>query len=144
MIPKLTLQDSVKPVYRLFLKALTQAGFRGDIESSYASRLAVATDNSVYQWIPQAVVFPLNTTDVALLTRLSQESQYSSICFSPRGGGTGTNGQSLSDGLIVDLSRHMTGLLELNVDGGMGSGGGWPGKGQTQCGSQIARALLLS
>jgi FAD/FMN-containing dehydrogenase/Fe-S oxidoreductase len=116
MIPKLTLQDSVKPVYRLFLNALAQADFRGDIESSYASRLAVATDNSVYQWIPQAVAFPLNTADVALLTRLSQEPQYSSICFSPRGGGTGTNGQSLSDGLIVDLSRHMTGLLELNVD----------------------------
>ena len=95
---------------------MARAGFTGDIESSYASRLAVATDNSVYQWIPQAVVFPRSTADVALLARLSQAPQYSSICFSARGGGTGTNGQSLSAGLIVDLSRHMTGILELNLE----------------------------
>jgi FAD/FMN-containing dehydrogenase/Fe-S oxidoreductase len=115
MIPKLTLQDSVKPAYRSFIEALAQASFSGDIEGSYASRLAVATDNSVYQWIPQAVVFPRSTEDVARLARLAQESQYRSLSFSARGGGTGTNGQSLSDGLIVDMSRHMTGILELNV-----------------------------
>jgi len=116
MIPKLTLQDSVKPIYHSFIEALARVGFSGDIESSYASRLAVATDNSVYQWIPQAVVFPRSTEDVALLTRLSQDPQYLSVSFSARGGGTGTNGQSLNDGLIVDLSRYMTGILELNVE----------------------------
>ncbi len=116
MIPELTLEDSLKPLYRLFLEALSRAGFEGDIESSYASRLAVATDNSVYQWVPQAVVFPRNTADVMLLMELAGDSQYSTLRFSPRGGGTGTNGQSLSDGLIVDLSRHMTTILELNVE----------------------------
>ena len=110
------MQDSVKPAYRSFIEALAQASFSGDIEGSYASRLAVATDNSVYQWIPQAVVFPRSTEDVARLARLAQESQYRSLSFSARGGGTGTNGQSLSDGLIVDMSRHMTGILELNVE----------------------------
>ena len=116
MIPKLTQQDSVKPEYLAFINALAKAGFAGDIESSYGSRLAVATDNSVYQWLPQAVVFPRHTADISLLTRLSSQEEFLGIRFSPRGGGTGTNGQALSDGMIVDLSRYMTRVLEVNVE----------------------------
>ena len=36
--------------------------------------------------------------------------------FAPRGGGTGTNGQSLTDGLVVDVSRHMNRILEINTE----------------------------
>ncbi len=36
--------------------------------------------------------------------------------IAPRGGGTGTNGQSLTDGLVVDLSRHMNAIIEINVE----------------------------
>ena len=115
MIPKLTLQDGISAQYHAFLQALIDAGFAGDVESSYSSRLAVATDNSVYQWLPQAVVFPRSSADVVLLTRLANQSSYRGITFSARGGGTGTNGQSLNDGIIVDLSRHMHGILEFNA-----------------------------
>ncbi len=116
MIPKLTQQDSVKPEYLAFINALAKAGFAGDIESTYGSRLAVATDNSVYQWLPQAVIFPQHTADIALMTTLASQEEFLGIRFSPRGGGTGTNGQSLSDGIIVDLSRHMTRVLEINAE----------------------------
>ncbi len=116
MIPKLTLQDGITPHYHAFLQAVIDAGFAGDVESSYSSRLAVATDNSVYQWLPQAVVFPRSTADVVLLTRLANQSRFQGISFSARGGGTGTNGQSLNDGIIVDLSRHMHGILEFNAE----------------------------
>jgi FAD/FMN-containing dehydrogenase len=37
------------------------------------------------------------------------------VKLAPRGGGTGTNGQSLTDGLVVDVSRHMNRILEINV-----------------------------
>jgi FAD/FMN-containing dehydrogenase/Fe-S oxidoreductase len=116
MIPRLNIQDGITPVYHTFLEALIGAGFTGDVESSYSSRLAVATDNSVYQWLPQAVLFPRSTADVVLLTTLAQAPKFSGISFSARGGGTGTNGQSLNDGLIVDLSRHMHGILEFNLE----------------------------
>lgn len=115
MIPRLTPQDSLKQPYIAFLASLARAGFSGDIDSSYSSRLAVATDNSVYQWLPQAVVHPKTTDDIALMLKLASEPVYRQITFSPRGGGTGTNGQSLSDGIMVDLSRHMTSVLELDV-----------------------------
>ncbi|MDN3683389.1 FAD-binding oxidoreductase [Vibrio sinaloensis] len=42
----------------------------------------------------------------------------SALPFSPRGGGTGTNGQSLTTGIVVDLSRHMNKVLEINEQEG--------------------------
>ncbi|NOH61520.1 FAD-binding and (Fe-S)-binding domain-containing protein [Vibrio sp. RE88] len=114
MLPRLHSQSDVDPVVLSFLEELRQSGFSGDIESQYSSRLAVATDNSVYQQLPQSVVHPKSTQDVALIGKLSSQSQYERITFSPRGGGTGTNGQSLTKGIVVDLSRHMNKVLEIN------------------------------
>lgn len=116
MIPRLTPETTIQPVYRTYLDALARSGFTGDIDYSYSSRLAVATDNSVYQWLPQAVVRPKSTNDIVLLLTLANDPLYRDVVFSPRGGGTGTNGQSLSSGVIVDVSRHMTNLLALDVD----------------------------
>ena len=114
MLPRLHSQSDVDPVVLSFLEELRQSGFSGDIESQYSSRLAVATDNSVYQQLPQSVVHPKSTQDVALIGKLSIQPQYERITFSPRGGGTGTNGQSLTKGIVVDLSRHMNKVLEIN------------------------------
>jgi FAD/FMN-containing dehydrogenase len=114
MLPRLHSQTDVDPLVLSFLKELEHAGFTGDIESQYSSRLAVATDNSVYQQLPQSVVHPKTTEDVSLLGKLSNKEKYERITFSPRGGGTGTNGQSLTKGIVVDMSRHMNKVLEIN------------------------------
>lgn len=116
MIPKLTPELSLDASIVAFSKALIAAGFSGDIETSYGSRLAVATDNSVYQALPQAVLLPRSTDDLVILTSLAQTSSFCHIKFSPRGGGTGTNGQALTEHVVVDLSRHMRGILEINVE----------------------------
>ncbi|WP_100753968.1 D-2-hydroxyglutarate dehydrogenase YdiJ [Vibrio salilacus] len=118
MLPRLHSQSDVDPIVLTFLKELKNAGFSGDIESQYSSRLAVATDNSVYQQLPQAVVHPKSTRDVALIGKLSTQSDYERVTFSARGGGTGTNGQSLTKGIVVDLSRHMNKVLEINQEQG--------------------------
>jgi len=113
-LPRLVNKNSVDPVVLKYLEQLTNHGFSGDIESQYSSRLAVATDNSVYQQLPQAVIHPKNTADVILIGKTSQHPDFERITFSPRGGGTGTNGQSLTKGIVVDLSRHMNKVLEVN------------------------------
>ena len=118
MLPRLHSQSDVDPIVLTFLEELKQSGFSGDIESQYSSRLAVATDNSVYQQLPQAVVHPKSTQDVSLVGQLSVKPEYERITFSPRGGGTGTNGQSLTKGVVVDLSRHMNNVLEINAEEG--------------------------
>ncbi|CAG0906216.1 unnamed protein product [Cyprideis torosa] len=98
-----------------YLDQLRLTGFEGDIESSLSSRLVMATDNSIYQQLPVAVLFPKSTEDVQCIVRIANRPQYRSLTFAPRGGGTGTNGQSLTSGVVVDLSRHMTAVLELDV-----------------------------
>ncbi len=114
--PRVAPQNSVHTDYRAYLSALASSSFAGDIEYSYGSRLAVATDNSVYQKLPQAVVFPKSTQDLQVIGQLANE--HPSVTFSARGGGTGTNGQSLTDGIVVDISRHMNKVLEINPDEG--------------------------
>nr|WP_108649796.1 FAD-binding and (Fe-S)-binding domain-containing protein [Dongshaea marina] len=78
----------------------------------------MSTDNSVYQCLCQGVLYPVDRKDLALLMTLASRATYRSITFSARGGGTGTNGQSLSPGVIVDLSRHMNRILEINTEEG--------------------------
>jgi FAD/FMN-containing dehydrogenase/Fe-S oxidoreductase len=116
MIPKLTATETLNPSVQSYITALTAAGFAGDIEVSYASRLAVATDNSVYQQLPAAVLLPKSAADVQLICSLAQTVSFSGIKFTPRGGGTGTNGQALTSAVVVDLSRHMREIIEINVE----------------------------
>lgn len=118
MIPQISQAPGLVQRVLDFLEALKQNGFNGDTATSYADRLTMATDNSIYQLLPDAVVFPRSTADVALIARLAGEERFKTLTFSPRGGGTGTNGQSLNTGIVVDMSRHMNRILEINVEQG--------------------------
>lgn len=104
--------------YLNFLQALEEAGFAGEMSPDKATRISLSTDNSVYQIMPQGAVFPRHEDDLLCLFKVAGQAQFKGIQFAPRGGGTGTNGQSLNDGLVVDCSRHMRGVLELNVEQG--------------------------
>jgi FAD/FMN-containing dehydrogenase/Fe-S oxidoreductase len=114
MLPALDPQALIESHYQNFLSDLSKSSFSGDVEYSYASRLAVSTDNSIYQQLPQAVVFPKSIEDLSLIGKTA--NAYQNVKFSARGGGTGTNGQSLTSGIIVDVSRHMNQVLEINAE----------------------------
>jgi FAD/FMN-containing dehydrogenase/Fe-S oxidoreductase len=118
MIP--ALQGSVRTdsITTGFLAELRLRGFEGEIAQGHADRTVFATDNSIYQLAPQAIVFPRHETDVVRVAKLAAEARFRGIRFAPRGGGTGTNGQSLTDGIAVDLSRHMNAILEVNAEEG--------------------------
>ncbi|VXD00551.1 putative conserved FAD-linked oxidoreductase [Pseudomonas sp. 8Z] len=116
MIARLVPQTAPAAPYLAFLDALRAAGFRGEIAQDHASRTVLATDNSIYQRFAQSAVFPRDADDVQTLARIAAQPAHQSIKLTPRGGGTGTNGQSLTDGVVVDLSRHMNGILEINVE----------------------------
>ncbi|KGQ69333.1 membrane protein [Chelonobacter oris] len=116
MLPRLHTIPQVSETALQYLNALQQQDFEGDIESGYAARLSLATDNSVYQQLPQAILFPKSLADIVRLTKLAQHPPFLALTFTPRGGGTGTNGQSLNNNIIVDLSRHMNQILEINPE----------------------------
>ncbi|OOH91465.1 hypothetical protein BMT54_02160 [Pasteurellaceae bacterium 15-036681] len=116
MIPRLANTPNLNSTVIQFLQELKNQHFTGDIASSYANRLSLATDNSVYQQLPQAILFPKSVSDVVIITKLAQREPFQALTFTPRGSGTGTNGQSLNNNIIVDVSRHMKQILELNVE----------------------------
>ena len=78
----------------------------------------LSTDNSIYQLTPQAVAWPRDRTDLVRIAKALDDPRFAEVKVAPRGGGTGTNGQSLSDGVVVDLSRHMNRILEIDPDRG--------------------------
>ncbi len=70
-----------------------------------------ATDASIYQLTPVAVVEPLDGEDV--LKAVNAAARHG-VSILPRGGGTSLNGQGCGHSMILDFTRYMSGILELN------------------------------
>ncbi|NAS30616.1 FAD-binding protein [Flavobacteriaceae bacterium R38] len=70
-----------------------------------------ATDASVYRKVPLAVVYPMNSSDIQKLIRFADVNDISLI---PRAAGTSLAGQCVGDGIVVDMSKHFTKILEIN------------------------------
>ena len=114
MLPRLSGLPAPTSLHHDVLAELRLRGFEGDLALDYADRVVSATDNSIYQLLPQAVAFPRTTEDLVRIARVAADPRFRGLAFAPRGGGTGTNGQSLTEGLVVDVSRHMNRILEIN------------------------------
>ena len=87
--------------------------FEGDIYIDDAWRLMYATDASAYREVPLAVCRPKNKQDIFRLIRFSGAS---GIPLIPRTAGTSLAGQVVGSGIIVDVSKYMTSILETNAD----------------------------
>ena len=79
MIPKLNHLSPVQAHYLEFLEALRTTLFAGDICPDYANRTVLATDNSVYQILPQGVIYPANTQDLVILCQLASREEFHDI-----------------------------------------------------------------
>ncbi len=118
MIAKLTVEQVSSELVLHYLKTIKKEGFSGEVDATYGTRLLAATDNSVYQQIPQGVIFPKTNKDIQLALNIASHDPFLELTFGPRGGGTGTNGQSLTPGIVIDLSRHMQQIIEINEQEG--------------------------
>ena len=85
--------------------------FGDRFQSDAITRILYATDASAYREKPAGVVFPKNTTEMQTLVRLASEYGFSLI---PRAAGTSLAGQVVGNGLVVDVSKFMTDILEIN------------------------------
>ncbi|MCA0402106.1 MAG: FAD-binding oxidoreductase [Proteobacteria bacterium] len=114
MIPRLRAFPDSNPVPAGLFERLVEAGYAGDIDAGAAARAVFATDNSIYQMEPKGIIFPKGIEDLRILARVLAEPPFRAIPVVPRGGGTGTNGQSLTTGIVVDCSRHMNRIIEID------------------------------
>lgn len=115
MIPRLTSQSLPAAPLGLF-EALLEAGFKGDFDRSDAARIVQATDNSIYQVQPSGILYPKDAHDLQILTQVLSQKAYQGLSLTARGGGTGTNGQSLTDGLVLDCARHMNKIISIDPE----------------------------
>jgi len=96
------------------LERRLRAEMTGDVLFDGFSRGRYATDASFYQIMPSGVVVP-KTMDEAL--RALAIARDEGVKVTPRGGGTSQCGQTVNDGLVVDLSKHLNRILSLDVEG---------------------------
>jgi FAD/FMN-containing dehydrogenase/Fe-S oxidoreductase len=85
----------------------------GDVAFDGATRAVYATDSSNYRQVPLGVVFPRDAADVVTVVRTCAEVGAAVL---GRGAGTGLAGQTVNVGVVLDFSRHMTSILELDPE----------------------------
>jgi FAD/FMN-containing dehydrogenase/Fe-S oxidoreductase len=86
----------------------------GDVRFDAVTRALYATDASIYQIEPAGVVIPRSREDLRRIVEICSRLH---CPITMRGGGTSQAGQAIGAGLIVDTSKHLTALLEVNVAG---------------------------
>ena len=92
------------------LKKLSEE-LQGEFLSDNLSKALYATDASVYRKIPVAVAYPKNVEDIKLLVSFATKN---GIGLIPRTAGTSLAGQCVGEGIVVDVSKHFTQILEFD------------------------------
>ena len=87
----------------------------GEIFFDDTMRILYATDASAYRELPLAVAIPKSIDDLKKLIQFAHEEKTSLI---PRTAGTSLAGQVVGDGIVVDVSKHFTKILEFNKEEG--------------------------
>jgi FAD/FMN-containing dehydrogenase/Fe-S oxidoreductase len=96
------------------LERRLKAQLLGDVQFDAFTRGRYATDASHYQIMPIGVVAPSSTKEVEYTLALAREE---GVSVTARGGGTSQSGQTVNSTLIVDCSKHLDRVLELDVAG---------------------------
>ncbi|PXX57578.1 FAD/FMN-containing dehydrogenase [Nocardia tenerifensis] len=93
------------------LETTLRATMDGEVAFDEYSRHLFSRDASMYSITPLGVAFPRHADDVAAAVRAAAEL---GVPVVPRGAGTSLAGQTVGPGLVLDLSRHMNRILELD------------------------------
>ena len=95
------------------LVALLRKNVAGPVEADTRRRAEYSTDASNYRVVPEVVVFPRDTDDVLAIAEVSRSS---STPLTMRGGGTSVAGNAIGPGIVVDLSRSVNRIIEIDAD----------------------------
>ncbi|MFQ5501184.1 MAG: FAD-binding oxidoreductase, partial [Phycisphaerae bacterium] len=88
--------------------------FACEVRADRLSRALYATDASLYQIVPDAVVLPRRPSDVAETVRACGRF---GVPLTARGAGTGLTGGAVNRGVHLDCSRHLNRILDIDVHG---------------------------
>ena len=85
----------------------------GEVRFDAFTRVLYSTDASIYQMEPVGVVIPRNAEDVLAVMQVAKEN---GVPVLPRGGGTSLAGQTVNHAIVIDFSKYLNQLLELNQE----------------------------
>ncbi len=86
---------------------------QGEVRFDRASRLMYSTDASIYEIEPIGVVIPRTHEDVFATMEVARDFK---VPVLPRGAGTSLAGQTVGDAVVIDMSKHLNRVLEVNTE----------------------------
>jgi FAD/FMN-containing dehydrogenase/Fe-S oxidoreductase len=98
-------------INRTSLESDLKSTVKGEVYFDQKMRGLYSTDASNYRIEPVAVFTPLNEDDVILAVNICRKHK---VTVLPRGGGTSLGGQTVGHSLIIDFSKHMNAIVEVN------------------------------
>ncbi|WP_407650306.1 FAD-binding and (Fe-S)-binding domain-containing protein [Cellulomonas edaphi] len=93
--------------------AALRSSVRGAVDDSTRRRAEYSTDASNYRVVPQIVVFPQDPDDVQAALVVARDA---GVPITSRGGGTSVAGNAVGTGVVLDFSRHVNRILEIDPD----------------------------
>ena len=95
------------------LEQVLRKEIEGEVRFDPYSKVLYSTDASLYQMEPIGVVIPRHKEDV---TRTIQIAYDRNLPVLPRGGGTSLAGQTVGQAIVIDMSKYMNEIIEVNVE----------------------------
>lgn len=90
--------------------------FEGEINTTEQTRKKYSHDASIYELVPEAVLFPKDSMDIKKLVHFVSQSkaEYPALSITPRSAGTDMSGASIGNSLLVDMTRHFNALHSVS------------------------------
>jgi len=85
----------------------------GEVRFDRMTRLLYSTDASIYQMMPVGVAFPRDADQVVAAVEIAGRH---AVPVLPRGSGSSLDGQAVGHALVLDLTRHMDQVLEIDPE----------------------------
>src|SRR5215510_3508551 len=86
---------------------------QGEVRFDRASRLMYSTDASIYEIEPIGVVIPRTHEDVFASLEIARDFK---VPVLPRGGGTSLAGQTVGEAVVIDMSKYLNRVIEVNTE----------------------------
>lgn len=99
---------SISPQFKSLSKSL-----EGTLLYDELHKILYSTDASAYKLVPQAVALPKSVEDIVKIIRFAGEHK---ISLTPRTAGTSLAGQTVGNGIVVDVSKHFTEIVSFDAE----------------------------
>lgn len=95
---------------------IKKAGFKGKITKSLQTRDDYSHDASMFEILPELVVFPEDSDDVSVLVGVvnKNQEQYSNLSLTARSAGTDMTGGAIGESIVMDFTKHFNKIFEVN------------------------------